>query len=98
MTKREKRLVKGKMATVVIKEMTSEEARLEFPYRPVSERIESRHCGNQANDDEYFLSSGSALICKMCRAPTLKVFIDQTGVCPDCNGLAELKGLDPRVV
>ena len=54
MIEREKRMVRGKVVTVIVSPITLEEARLEFPYRPISEGIESRYCGTRIYDDKCF--------------------------------------------
>lgn len=81
---------------VVVKKMTKEEARKEFPYRPFQRGGESPFGGNDLYDDVCLLLNGLAQRCKMCSAATKKEYLHE-GVCPDCDGRSELRGLDPRL-
>jgi hypothetical protein len=92
----EERLVE-RTVKVIIRPMTKEEARIEFPYRPFSKYSESRFGGDSLFDDTALLVSGEAKRCKMCRATTKLVRL-KDGVCPDCDGCSECYGLDPRRV
>ncbi len=86
----------GKTIKVVIHQMRSKtEARSIFYYRPLSPHIESRCGGDEDHcDDDCMLENGYAKRCKMCMAVTqLKYLVSD--VCPDCDGRAELDGVDP---
>lgn len=85
-----------KIITVVISPMTKEEARAEYPYRPVYKGFESRFGSNNTMvDDRALLLSEAGKRCKMCRAATLKEYLID-GICPDCDGRSEYNGTDPR--
>ncbi len=83
-----------KQRKVILSPMTREVARRVFPYRPHSIYAESRYGGDVHRDDISLMASGHALHCRMCTAPTTFGFLDM-GVCPDCDGRAEVNGTDP---
>ena len=84
----DEREIDGKKVKVIIRQMTKEEARKVFPYRPYSKYSESRFGGNSLCDDISLLVGGDATRCKMCKAPTLNKYIIGC-VCPDCDGRSE---------
>ena len=87
--------VNGKTVKVITRSLTLEESRREFPYRPFSKFAESRFGGNSLLPDETLLSIRGAKRCNLCHAPTKKSYLT-FGVCPDCSGIAEIEGKDPR--
>lgn len=96
--KTEKRVVGKKEleVTVVVEQLTQEEAREMFSYRPVNKYAESRFGNNNTlYDDTAALLNGDSTRCGMCTAPTNnKYLIDNS--CPDCDGRSEYHGTDPR--
>lgn len=91
----EKRKVSGKIVKVVICQLTKEEARQAFPYRPHSKYSESRFGGNSFCDDVCILRNFYAKRCRMCHAATRNEYLDK-GTCPDCDGRSESDGVDPH--
>jgi hypothetical protein len=81
--------------TVVIKQLTQEQARQMYPYRPYNKYSESRFGGNTLVDDVALVLNGQAMRCSMCKAPTLLRYL-KDAVCPDCDGRSEYSGTDPR--
>ena len=96
----EKRVIGGKdkkEVTVVVKPLSSiEESRKMYPYRPTSKYAESRFGGDEFCDDFALFLNNLAERCSMCRAPTMKKYLD-VGCCPDCDGRSEYNGFNPRV-
>lgn len=84
-----------KKVKVIISEMTKEEARHIFQYRPHSKYSESRFGGNEYSDDKCLLLNGDATFCKMCGSPTANRYLIKD-VCPDCDGRSEYHGTDPH--
>jgi len=80
---------------VIVRPMTGDEARVIFPYRPLSKTVESNFGGDQDYDDICMLINRIAMRCKMCQAPTKKEHLEN-GTCPDCDGRSERSGTDPH--
>lgn len=93
--------VEGYDVLVVHIPMTRELAREEFPSRPFDSKatklVESRYggVGYDGGDLEMMMNKEGAK-CRMCDAPTKKQFLVD-GICPDCDGRAEVQGNDPRL-
>jgi len=81
--------------TVVTSQLTKEEAREMFPYRPNNKYSESRFGGNTMTDDIALLLGGNAQGCGMCVAATRKQYLIKNA-CPDCDGRSEYNGTNPR--
>ncbi|MBD3253091.1 hypothetical protein GF386_05130 [Candidatus Pacearchaeota archaeon] len=94
--KTEKREVDdGREVTVAVNQLTQEEAREMYPYRPLNKYSESRFGGNEIMDDTALLLNRNARRCRMCKAPTIyRYLIEDT--CPDCDVRSEYNGADPR--
>jgi len=81
--------------------MTLDESRKEFPYRPFMTKkehgisVESRFGGTTHGDIEL-MKSNSWEPCKMCSAPTEKIWLSGVGICPDCDGRAAANGFNPH--
>jgi len=91
-----RRSVSGQEYWAAIRPMTKEEARQAYPYRRYSKYAESRFGGNTYYDDECLLLNSLAGRCKMCQAPTKRKY-GVNGICPDCDGRAELNGTNPHL-
>lgn len=77
--------------------MSKEDARKAYPYRPFfKDFAESRFGGNEMHSDKELLDNKEAAKCAVCEAPTKRIYLDDEGICPDCNGLAELNGDNPH--
>lgn len=87
--------IKGKKVCIIISEITKEEARMIFLYRPFSKYAESRFGGNIYTDDVCLLINKKATRCIMCSAPTRNEYLTN-GICPDCDGRSEWGGKNPR--
>ena len=84
----------NRTVTIVTTPLTKEEAREMFHYRPMI-YAESRFGGDQLADDVALLLNELAQRCRMCTAPTRKKYLNEE-ICPDCNGLSEYSGVNPR--
>lgn len=91
----------GRTALVAVHKMNRTQARVAYPYRPISGRIESRYGGSKSCRDAELLSGHRAKRCRMCAAPTKKEFLSSgskgKGICPDCDGRAECMGVNPHL-
>lgn len=79
----------------VIKPLTRDQARLVFLQRPFSPYSETRYGRDGEMNDAHALLHGRAGCCKMCTAITLHNYLDNQGICPDCNGRSQLDGHHP---
>lgn len=101
---RNERRLKAKKVTVP---MSLEESRKLYPaIRPFLVKngnviAESIFGGTKRSEDGELigdlalLKSGDGVPCRMCPAPTEKIYL-VNGVCPDCDGRSETNGADPR--
>ncbi len=91
----EEKEIRGRKVKVAIRQMTEEQAREAYPYRPFDKYAESHFGGNTLYDDVCMLLNRFATRCCKCGAPTRNEFL-QDETCPDCDGRAELNGMDPH--
>lgn len=95
-----KKIFEGKSGkqevTVVVKQLTLNESRQMYPYRPLSKYAESRFGGNALADDISLLLNKLAKKCEMCQAPTKTDYLSP--YCPDCDGRSEYNGINPREI